>query len=112
MSGRKIILDVTDLPRPQPRVACPACGAALSSVDPLTLRPIAINIFRYQPSQHPRAFEARCGGCGRLLVVLKRGPGLELAGADQNALLKWIHEAEREEVALRDGSERELRRDR
>jgi hypothetical protein len=111
MSGRKVILDVTDL-RPQPRVACPACGAALSSVDPLTLRPIAINIFRCRPGQHPRAFEARCGGCGRLLVVLKRGPGLELAGDDQDATLKWIREAEREEVELRDGRDRERREDR
>ena len=90
-------VDVVDL-GPRMAAACPTCGAALSTADRATLRPIAAQIFRCPPGQHPRAFEARCGGCGRILIVLRRDDELVLVPGDQGALLKWIRESEREDV--------------
>lgn len=97
MSGRKIVLDMTDLGRQMP-AACPTCGAALSTVNRATLQPIAHNLFRCPPGRHPRAFEARCSGCGRILIVLKHDDALVLASVNQDALLRWIRESDREDV--------------
>jgi hypothetical protein len=102
MSARKIVLDVTNL-GPQPSSACPACGAALSSVDSKTLRPLTINLFRCPPGRHPRAFEGRCGACGRFLILLKGEHGLVLVHGNQDDLLHSIRSSEREHATLRKG---------
>jgi hypothetical protein len=108
MRGRSIVLDLADL-RPTPPQVCPTCGAALSSVDRATLRRVEGNLFRCLPGRHPRAYEARCGGCGRILIVLKEAHGLTLVAGDQDALLKWVRESARESLGYRSGHEREPR---
>lgn len=97
VSRRKIIFDSSSR-ESQMSSVCPKCGAPLSSVKPATLQPVAHNLFRCRPGQHPRAFEARCSGCGRLLIVLKSANGLILASENQDALLKWILDADRADM--------------
>lgn len=97
MSRRKIIFDSSSR-EPQMSSVCPECGAPLSSVEPATLQPVAHDIFRCRPGQHPRAFETRCSGCGRLLIVLKSASGLILAPGNQDALLEWILDADRADM--------------
>jgi hypothetical protein len=108
MRGRCIVLDPADL-QPTPPQVCPTCGAALSSVDRATLRQVEGILFRCLPGRHPRAYEARCGGCGRILIVLKDPGGLTLVGGDQDALLKWVRESDREGLEYRSGHDREPR---
>jgi hypothetical protein len=98
VSRRKIVVDVTSVRPSHAQTVCPRCGAALSSVDRASLQPIAHNLFRCLPGQHPRAFEACCGGCRRLLIVLKEESGLVLVSSDQDALLRRIRELDRDEV--------------
>lgn len=95
MSGRKIILDYPSF-RPPPQSACPHCGTTLSSPNRGPLLPVAHNLYRCAPGQHPRLFETRCGGCGRILIVEKTEAGITPAPGDQAGLVRQIRELDRQ----------------
>jgi hypothetical protein len=100
MAGRRVVVDVEEL-GPAALTTCPGCGAALSSVKRAELRPIAHILFRCRPGQHPRAFEARCGACGRVLILYETGSGLALVPGDQGELLRRVSELDRQDLSER-----------
>lgn len=97
MSGRKVIIDPEER-RSALQTACPTCGTPLSSLNLATLQPIRRNLFRNVIIGLHRTFEARCRSCRRLLVVMEGDHGLVLVPGDQDALLRWIREADREDM--------------
>jgi pimeloyl-ACP methyl ester carboxylesterase len=95
--SRRRVLERMELFSSAPRTTCPDCNAPLSKIQPRSLRLVEHQIFRCRPGRHPRVFEARCGGCGRVLVLMRRGSGeLELAGSDQNGLIAYIRVLDRQ----------------